>query len=113
MLCAFDANARQARTDAGFPLKTKNTIATAEQFELELRQVRKQGYGRARDELMPNLSSLAAPVLDVYGVAQAAISILGSTDGFDKDAQRLSGIVVAAGRRLSHAYQHRSARPRR
>lgn len=109
VLCAYDPVARSARLAAGLPAMTRATITTPAQFEAELTAIRRVGYARARDELMLNLSSLAAPVVDHATRGRAAISILGSTAALDTDANRLASVVQAAGRRLSQLYQHRRA----
>lgn len=110
VLCAFDPAARAARLRAGLPARTRSTITSPERFERELETIRRVGYGRARDELMLNLSSLAAPVTDAFGVARAAVSILGYTPEFDASETRLAAIVIAAGKRLSRNYHVMSAR---
>jgi DNA-binding IclR family transcriptional regulator len=105
-LCAFDPVAREARIAAGFPALTPRTITTARQFEAELAFARKHGFARSVDELMPGLTSLAAPVTDLQGIARAAISIAGGSAEFAESGDRLARSVVAAGRRLTGLYQH-------
>jgi len=107
VLCAYDPAARSARLAAGLPAMTRATITDPAHFQTELVAIRRLGYARARDELLLNLSSLAAPVVDHNATARAAISILGSTAEFDADANRLASVVTAAGRRLSQLYQRR------
>jgi DNA-binding IclR family transcriptional regulator len=110
VLAAFDTRARDARVEAGFPVMTSHTIATVEEFDRELAAIRLLGYARARDELKPNMSSFAAPVFGPNRAIRSAISILGTTESFDRDEARLVMILDAAAKRLSHALQHPGSR---
>jgi DNA-binding IclR family transcriptional regulator len=106
VICAYDPVAAQARIDAGFPVFTPNTIATADAFRAELAMVRKRGYATASEEVMLRLASVAAPVMDNQGFAQAAVSITGSVQDLSANPDRLGRLVQAAAHRLSKMMQH-------
>lgn len=100
-ICAYDPEATKARVEAGFPVFTPSTIKGESQFLDELAQVRSQGYATSSEELMADLASVAAPVLDLHGVAIAAISITGSVSELTDARGRQVRLVTAAARRLS------------
>lgn len=100
-ICAYDPEASRARVDAGFPTFTEHTISTEVAFLDELEKVRRRGYATSREELMPDLASVAAPVLDLHGVAIAAISITGSIAELADHRDRQVRLVTAAAQRLS------------
>jgi DNA-binding IclR family transcriptional regulator len=100
-ICAFDPEAAMARSKAGFPVFTSNTISTEAAFRAELALIKQRGYATAKEELMYKLASVAAPVLDPQGVARAAVSITGSALELGENPDRQVRLVVAAGQRLS------------
>jgi DNA-binding IclR family transcriptional regulator len=108
VICAYDPVAAQARIDAGFPALTPRTIATREGFVAELAQIRRTGYAQSSEEVMSQLASVAAPVLDAQGLARAAISITGSVNDLSANPDRLGRLVVSAGHRLSKVVQHKT-----
>ena len=95
-ICAYDPEAAARRVAAGFPAYTTHTIANPEQFADELTQIRRQGYATSREELMYQLASVAAPILDVHGVAIAAVSITGSVEELGESPDRLARLVTMA-----------------
>ena len=100
-ICAFDPEAAMARSKAGFPVFTSNTISSEAAFRAELALIKQRGYATAKEELMYKLASVAAPVLDPQGVARAAVSITGSALELGENPDRQVRLVVAAGQRLS------------
>jgi DNA-binding IclR family transcriptional regulator len=110
-LCAYDPIALQARVEAGFPAFTPHTITTEQDFRAELEQVRHVGYAVSRQELMTQLSSVAAPVLDNHGHAVAAISLTGSTPELGENPNRLARLAQAAAKRLSQLMSGRVPDP--
>ena len=106
VICAYDPEAAQARVAAGFPVFTPHTIATERDFLAELAGIRRQGFATSRGELMAQVSSVAAPVLDVHGVAMAAISITGASAELGEHPDRQARLVLAAARRLSADMSH-------
>ena len=107
-ICAHDPVACRARIEAGFPVFTAQTVADEAAFAAALAGVRRMGYASANAELMPNLASVAAAVLDRHGVAMAAISITGSVDDLDEHQDRHARLVMAAAKRLSGTMQRPS-----
>ena len=107
-ICAHDPVACQARIEAGFPVFTSQTVADEAAFADALAGIRRVGYATATAELMPNLASVAAAVLDRHGVAMAAISITGSVDDLGQHQDRQTRLVVAAAKRLSEVMQRAS-----
>ncbi len=70
------------------------------QFEL----IRRRGLSRIKGTVSPGIASLAAPILDLRGVAAASISVVGPLGSFDT---RLQGAVAA---KLTQACRAVSAR---
>jgi DNA-binding IclR family transcriptional regulator len=87
---------------------TPFTIATKEAFVAELAKIRQRGYATANQEVMLQLASVAAPILDSQGVARAAVSITGSVHDISANPDRLGRLVVSAGHRLSKIVQHKT-----
>ncbi|HAN71479.1 MAG TPA: IclR family transcriptional regulator [Actinobacteria bacterium] len=100
-ICAYDPEGLQARIDAGFPAFTPHTITNERAFRTELDRIRRLGYATSRGDLMPDLASVAAPVLDSHGLAVAAISITGSSSELGEHPDRQARLVQSAAKRLS------------
>lgn len=107
-ICAYDPVAAQARIEAGFPALTQYSISSKEAFLAELARIRARGYSTANQEVMLQLGSVAAPIVDARGVARAAVSITGSVHDVSKNQDRLGRLVVSVGARLSKVIQHRT-----
>lgn len=60
--------------ESGLPKLTENTITDPIELKKELTKIKKQGYGVSRDELVPDLFSVAAPV---FGYKEELIGVLG------------------------------------
>jgi DNA-binding IclR family transcriptional regulator len=65
---------------AGLPRQTENTITSAERLRVELAQVRKNGYALDREENVPGVICVAAPIRDhtgtvKYGVSMSSITL--------------------------------------
>lgn len=101
VICAYDPEAAHARIAAGFPAFTAQTITSERAFTDELTRIRRHGYAISRGELMPQLASVAAPVLDPHGIAVAAISITGDITDLGDHPDRQARMVQAAAKRLS------------
>ena len=106
-ICAFDPEAAKRRADAGFPVYTTHTINSPQKWAAELADVRRQGYATSREEVMYRLASVAAPVLDIHGVAIAAVSITGSVQELGEHRDRQARLVVAAASRLTQIMRTR------
>lgn len=110
-LCAYDPIALEARIQAGFPAFTSHTISNEQDFRTELDRVRRYGYAVSRQELMSQLASVAAPVLDGQGHAIAAISLTGSARELGDNPDRLARLVLAATKRLTQLMSSRTKDP--
>lgn len=60
-----------------FERYTERTIADPKQFRAELARTRERGYGLQDGELIANLSSIAAPIIDFHGDVAGALNISG------------------------------------
>lgn len=106
-ICAYDPIAAEARIAAGLPRYAEETICTEATFRTALALVRKRGFASSRNEVMPGLASVAAPVFDVQGMARAAISLTGSIPDLESHQDRSVRLVTAAAQRLSKIMSRR------
>ena len=82
--------------------RTPKTITSRRDLELELEQVRRQGYAIASEELEVGFTALAAPVRNHFGNVVAALSINGPSARLRPDVLReLVGPVCSAADRIS------------
>ncbi len=91
---------------------TPNTIVDPARLLGELARVRRTGAAEDREELVPGLRCLAAPVVDFTGYAVAAISLSAATVSLDE--RRLAGLrsMLAEGAAdISGALSGRSKTP--
>jgi DNA-binding IclR family transcriptional regulator len=63
----------------GLPARTDNTITDRAALKSELAEVRKRGYAYDREERLPGLRCVAAPVVPEDGDIVAALSVSGPT----------------------------------
>lgn len=110
VICAHDPMAAEARIAAGLPKYASETITSERDFRSALAMVRKRGYAWSRNEVMMGLGSVAAPVLDQHGFAQAAVSITGSVDDLSSQMDRQVRLVMAAAQRLTKIMARRPAK---
>lgn len=108
VICAYDAEAAARRIAAGLPAFTSSTITDPRKFAEALASIRQKGYATSREEVMPNLASVAAPVLDQHGFAIAAISIAGSVEELGLHHDRQVRLVTAAAKHLTKLMQQKS-----
>ena len=82
--------------------RTLKTIISRRDLDLELEQVRRQGYAIASEELEVGFTALAAPVRNHFGNVVAALSINGPSARLRPDVLRaLVGPVCSAADRIS------------
>ena len=85
---------------------TRATIADLDQLREALEQARERGLAFDREEIVPGLSCVAAPIRDETGEAIAAISVSVPTYRFageeDDYAQLISGVALRISRRLGY-----------
>lgn len=82
----------------GLPRRTSTTLTELSALEQELAQIRALGFAEDREEGMPGLRCLAAPVRDAHADVIAAISISGPAADFDGDnrASMLEALLAQA-----------------
>lgn len=107
-ICAYDPIVAEARIAAGLPRYATETISTEAEFRSMLALIRKRGYATSRNEVMPGLASVAAPVFDIHGLARAAISVNGAIEDLEAHQDRTVRLVTAAAHRLTKIMSRRS-----
>jgi DNA-binding IclR family transcriptional regulator len=92
---------------------TPLTIIDRDQLEVQLAEVRKQGYAVSRGEQADGVASISAPVFAASGHVMAAVSILGPSTRMEDDTMaKLRPLVVRAGQEISHLLGYEKS-PRR
>lgn len=87
------------------PALTTRTITDAEAFREELQRVRRRGYALDREESRLLANCVAAPIVDVDGVAIAALSISGPTSRFNPAKNReIAQMLMETTRQISRAF---------
>ncbi len=102
-IAAFSADVAQARRQAGFPPLTQRTIRSEADYDRVLAETRRVGVAVQIGEARMGLASVAAPVLDSFGTAQAAISVVAPAREFTADTGRPARLVTVAARKLAHS----------
>ncbi|WP_284011423.1 IclR family transcriptional regulator [Haloarcula pelagica] len=69
----------------GLPARTENTITDRAELKAELDDVRERGYAYDREERLPGLRCVAAPVVPEGGDIVAALSVSGPTTRIEGD----------------------------
>lgn len=80
---------------------TPNTITTIEQLQVELKKVRQQGYAYDREEVVPDLCCVAAPVRDYTGKVIAAMSLSVPAYRFAQREEIYRSAIMRTCRRVS------------
>jgi DNA-binding IclR family transcriptional regulator len=92
---------------------TPLTIIDRDKLEIELAEVRKQGYAVSRGEQADGVASISAPVFAASGHVMAAVSILGPSTRMEDDTMtKLRPLVVRAGQEISRLLGYEKS-PRR
>lgn len=88
----------RARYPAELPRQTAATIASRDELERKLAQVREQGYAVSHAENEPDVSSLAVPVRNSRGHAVAALVVTAPTSraGAEWERRVLAAAVATA-----------------
>lgn len=87
--------------DAELVKLTPATIGDPEALLVELEHVREQGLAYDREEIVPGLSCIAAPIRDDEGRVIAAISVSVPTYRFLGEEAAFERLISEAGRRIS------------
>ncbi|NOU65453.1 helix-turn-helix domain-containing protein [Paenibacillus sp. LMG 31461] len=86
----------------GLPALTKNTIVSEAQFQLKLQQVREQGFALDDQEIVEGARCLAAPIFNMYGNVEGAVSMSGAMHRFaDEVIPEMAESIKAAANRIS------------
>lgn len=92
---------------AGLPTRTKHTISTLEGLHTEIATVRRLGYALDREENVPGLGCVAAPIRDHTGTVKYGVSISTLTleHTFDQ-IEAMAPMAIEAADRISAALGH-------
>lgn len=71
--------------ERGLPRYTENTITNPDDLFEELEEIRERGFAFNREETIPGLVGVGAPIIDQNGGVAGAISIIGPTSRMDED----------------------------
>jgi DNA-binding IclR family transcriptional regulator len=91
-----------------FRALTPNTITTLDALVDELEQIRRQGYAYDKEEFLPGLCAISAPIRDMNGAVTSCISMLLSARRFHQNAGNYTDIVLRTTRRISEQMGYRA-----
>lgn len=114
MLAFMDHDQRsRILAERGLPARTPNTVTDVNAIELELDQIRRQGFSVDHSENEDNTFCLGAPIFDHEGRVIAACSISGDSETLITDGLRVaSARVRAAADQISRRMGYVPQRPR-
>lgn len=87
---------------------TSTTIVDPEQLRTELALVRERGYAVSLEERQAGAASVAAPILDRYGLPIAAVSICGPVERFRGQLETVPPILLQTCGELSRLIGYRA-----
>lgn len=91
------------------PAFSPSSISRMDALQVELAEIRRQGFAVNRGEWRSAVRGIAAPVFDASGANIGAIGISGPAERFTPESvERFSGHVIAAARDISKALGHRA-----
>ncbi|TWD15536.1 IclR family transcriptional regulator [Marihabitans asiaticum] len=99
-IAAFNPCFGEARRVAGFPPRVSRTVRSSADWERELTFVRRNGFARSVSESVDDLATVAVPILNIAGMAVAAMSVMGPTERVTTDIERLAQVLRLESRRL-------------
>ncbi|PFG34216.1 IclR family transcriptional regulator [Sanguibacter antarcticus] len=89
---------------AGMPRRTEHTLTTIDQLRTEIADVRRTGYSRDREENVPGVVCVAAPVRDHTGSVRYGVSISTITlEHSDAQVEAMSADAIATADAISEA----------
>lgn len=110
---AHEQDRRELFTRLTLTPVTPLTIVDRDELEIQLAEVRKQGYAVSRGEQADGVASISAPVFAASGHVMAAVSILGPSTRMEDDTMtKLRPLVVRAGQEISRLLGYEKS-PRR
>jgi len=91
----------------GLPRRTSHTITTLEGLRVEVARIRRLGYALDREENVPGVACVAAPVRDTthainYGISISTLTLEHSID----QIEAMAPVVVEVAERISAALGH-------
>jgi IclR family acetate operon transcriptional repressor len=97
-----ESERRRLYEKAGLPKQTEYTITDPERLELELEQIRHQGYAIDRMENRAGVVCIAAPIFGSRGQVEASFSVSGPSFRYTlQDAEGWIGLVGDISARIS------------
>ncbi len=88
--------------NAEFVQHTRNTILSRTQLSADIKGIRQRGYAIAREEMIPGLAALGAPILGTHNRLVGAISISGAPSVvLGKRTEKLAYELVRAAASIS------------
>ena len=89
---------------AGLPRRTDHTITTLERLRAEIEDVRRLGYALDREENVPGVACVAAPIRDHTGTARYGLSISTLTlEHTLEQVEAMSGLAIETADKISAA----------
>jgi len=86
---------------APLPKKTEHTITDPLAVMAELPHIRAAGYAQVREENLPGVISVAAPIADVAGVIVAGVSLAYAAGTIAQPHERVVELTIEAAHRIS------------
>lgn len=91
----------------GLPRRTANTLTTLEELQAEVAEIRRLGYALDREENVPGVACVAAPIYDTthtvsYGISISTLTLEHSID----QIEAMAPLAIEAARRISAALGH-------
>lgn len=91
----------------GLPRRTPHTLTTLEELRAEVAEIRRLGYAMDREENVPGVACVAAPIRDTthsitYGVSISTLTLEHSID----QIEAMAPLAVATAERISAALGH-------
>lgn len=102
-IAAFNPLVAAARRNAGFPVWTTASVRDAASWDAALDEVRRRGFAVSEGEVIPGVTSVAAPVRDRTGRADAAVSVVATTEELRNRIDSTGRLVMAAATQISGA----------
>lgn len=99
-LLAYASDAQLASVAARLRRHTPSTMATIDDLQRDLRQVRQRGYSVNRGEWRDSVWGIAAPITVPEGIALAAIGISGPAERIRAKAKDWAALVIDAAREV-------------
>lgn len=99
---------------AGLAAPTPQTITSAKALEMELMQIRKQGWATAPNEAVTGLNALAVPIFDASGQVVATVAIVDSVQFISAEPDKLQiQTLLNAGLSISESIGFRPGQTRK